>query len=164
MRQILYATVVAVVAAFIVAAIAYASSMRWCSVWLDRITLVSPANRATLHERARHLKRAVTLLAYTLAAVASLSLALARLGLGSPGLGPRTSGPLAGRPRFQCRRHRNRALRDRARAANFVVEHLQLKLASPFTHPEISNISAVRRRSGAWSPMSSRRSSSSLLS
>jgi small conductance mechanosensitive channel len=128
MQQIPYTTVAAVVVAFIVAAIAVRLIHALVQRLLDRITLVSPASRAVLHERARHLKRAVTLLAYTLAAVASLSLALARFGLGSPGWDLEQVG------RWLVVHAVNVVViitgaYVAVRAANFVVEHLQLKLA-----------------------------------
>lgn len=128
MRQIPYTTVVAVVAAFIAAAIAVRLIHALVQRLLDRITLVGPANRAVLQERARHLKRAVTLLAYTLAAVTSLSLALARLGLGSPGWDLEQVGRWLLVHGFNVVVIITGAYVT-VRAANFVVEHLQLRLA-----------------------------------
>jgi moderate conductance mechanosensitive channel len=70
----------------------------------------------------------VTLLAYTLAAVASLSLALARLGLGSPGWDLEQVGRWLVVHGFNVVVIVTGAYVT-VRAANFVVEHLQLKLA-----------------------------------
>jgi small-conductance mechanosensitive channel len=127
MRQIPYTIIFAVVAAFAVATIVVRVAHAVVQRLLDTIAIVSPANRAALHIRARHLKRAVTLLAYTVAAVASLSLAVAQLGLGRPGWDLELLG------RWVLNHGVNLVVivvggYVVVRAANFVVEHLQARL------------------------------------
>src|SRR5262249_2832929 len=79
-------------------------------------------------ERARHLKRAVTLLAYTLAALMSSSLALARFGLGSAGWDFEQLSRWVVIHGFNVVVIVTGAFVT-VRAANFVVEHVQLRLA-----------------------------------
>jgi moderate conductance mechanosensitive channel len=87
-----YATVVVIAAFIVAAAIAARIAHALIHRLLDRLDIVSPEDRATLHARAEQLVRALTLLAYGIAAAASVSLAMARFGIGSPQWDPRLLG------------------------------------------------------------------------
>ena len=79
-----YSTIVAVVAAFVLATIAVRLVRRILRRLLDALEMVSAENRAAVQVRAHQLTTALTVLAYGVAAGASISLALERLGLGEP--------------------------------------------------------------------------------
>jgi len=83
-----YATVGAVVLAFLTAAIVSGVARAAVHRMLDALD-VGVEQRAAMHARATHLLRALTLLAYGVAAFASVSLALARFGVGEPLADPR---------------------------------------------------------------------------
>ena len=80
-------TVVAIVAAFAVAAVVVRVAHVVVRRLLDRMQTVSAENRAAVHARARQLIRALELLAYGIAVLASISLALSRFGVSRAALG-----------------------------------------------------------------------------
>lgn len=79
----------AIVLAFVVAAAAVRGARVLVRRALDTLEIVGPEDRAALDARARHLTRALTLLAYGVAAAVSISLGLSRLGLEEPNWDPR---------------------------------------------------------------------------
>ena len=89
MPSIRYTTVVAVVVAFVVAALVVRAAHAIVHRLLDALEMVGAENRAAVHARARQLIRALKLLAYGVAALASVSLALSRFGLSEPRWDPR---------------------------------------------------------------------------
>jgi moderate conductance mechanosensitive channel len=127
MLQTSSTTVVAVLVAFVLAAIVARLAHAVVHRVLNALEIVGPDNRAAIHARAKQLIRALTLLAYGLAAVASISLALARFGVDEARWDPR----LITRWLFA---HGINVLiiliggHVVIRAANLVIEHLQFKL------------------------------------
>ena len=87
-----YATVGAVVLAFILAAVVDRASHAVIHRILRALDIVGAENREAVHARARQLTRALTVLAYGVAALASLSLALERFGVNEPQWNPRQLG------------------------------------------------------------------------
>jgi small conductance mechanosensitive channel len=79
----------AVVAAFLLAAIAVRTARAVVRRLMKAMEVVGQENRAAMDARARQLTRAMTLLAYGVAAAASISLALSRLGVDEPRWDPR---------------------------------------------------------------------------
>ena len=77
-------TLLAIVAAFIVAALVVAAGSAFVRRTLDTMDVVTPENRKALHERAQRLLRALKLLAFGAAALASVSLGLQRIGITEP--------------------------------------------------------------------------------
>jgi len=127
MPSIRYTTVVAVVVAFVVAALVVRAAHAIVHRLLDALEMVGAENRAAVHARARQLIRALTLLAYGVAALASVSLALSRFGLSEPRWDPREVA------RWSATHGINVVIIAAGafiviRAANLVVEHLQFKL------------------------------------
>ena len=128
MPGIRYATVAAVVVAFVLAAsfarLAHAVIRRV----LDALDIVGAENREMVHARARQLTRALTMLAYGVAGIASLSLALERFGVNEPRWNPRLLGHWA-------LTHGVNFVIIAAgafivvRAANLAIDHFQFKLA-----------------------------------
>jgi len=92
MIDIRYATVGAVVLAFILAAVVARASHALIHRILRALDIVGAENREAVHARARQLTRALTILAYGVAALASISLALERLGVNEPQWNPRQLG------------------------------------------------------------------------
>jgi small-conductance mechanosensitive channel len=80
---------VAIVLAFLAAALVVRVAHAVLHRFVDHLDIGSSENRAALHARAKQLIRALTLLAYGVAALGSVSLALARFGIGEPRLDPR---------------------------------------------------------------------------
>jgi moderate conductance mechanosensitive channel len=74
-------TILAIVAAFGVAAIVVAAAHALVRRALNRVEAVSPESRKALHERATGLIRALRLLAFGVAAIGSISFGLARFGI-----------------------------------------------------------------------------------
>src|SRR5207249_2945799 len=127
MPSIRYTTIVAVVVAFVVAALVVRAAHAIVHRLLDALEMVGAENRAAVHARARQLIRALTLLAYGVAALASVSLALSRFGLSEPRWDPREVA------RWSATHGINVVIIAAGafiviRAANLVVEHLQFKL------------------------------------
>jgi moderate conductance mechanosensitive channel len=128
MLPVRYTTVGAVVLAFVIAAVAVRLAHAFVHRALNTLDIVGSENRSAVHERARQLIRALTLLAYGVAALGAISLALNRFGVNEPGWDPRllvhwllTHGVnvviiLVGA--FIV-----------VRAANLAIEHLRFKLA-----------------------------------
>lgn len=87
-----YVTIGAIVLAFALAAIAVRIAHDVVRRLLDRMDSISAENRAAVHDRAKKLVRAVTLLAYGVAALASISLALSGMGVGALQWDPRLLG------------------------------------------------------------------------
>ena len=128
MPPVRYTTVGAVVLAFLIAAVAVRVAHAFVHRALNGLDIVGAENRTAVHERARQLIRALTVLAYGVAALGAISLALNRFGVSEPGWDPRlllhwllTHGVnvviiLVGA--FIV-----------VRAANLAIEHLQFKLA-----------------------------------
>jgi small conductance mechanosensitive channel len=92
MIDIRYATVGAVVLAFILAAVVARASHAVIHRILRALDIVGAENREAVHARARQLTRALTILAYGIAALASMSLALERFGVNEPRWNPRQLG------------------------------------------------------------------------
>ena len=92
MIDISYATVGAVVLAFVLAAVVARASHAVIHRILKALDIVGAENRAAVHARARQLTRALTILAYGVAALASISLALERFGVNEPQWNPRQLG------------------------------------------------------------------------
>ena len=92
MIDIRYATVGAVVLAFILAAVVARASHAVIHRILRALDIVGAENREAVHARARQLTRALTILAYGVAALASISLALERFGVNEPQWNPRQLG------------------------------------------------------------------------
>jgi small conductance mechanosensitive channel len=92
MIDIRYATVGAVVLAFVLAAVVARASHAVIHRILKALDIVGAENRAAVHARARQLTRALTILAYGVAALASISLALERFGVNEPQWNPRQLG------------------------------------------------------------------------
>lgn len=84
-----YATVITVVIAFALAAIAVSLARVIVRRVLNALDIVSSENRAAVQARAAQLTSALTLLAYGVAALVSVSLALERFGMGEPRWDPR---------------------------------------------------------------------------
>lgn len=123
-----YLTIVAVVAAFALAAVVARVAHAFVHRRLDSLAIGSAERRAALHDRAQKLVRALTLLAYGVAALASISLALPRLGVAGLEWDPRIVG------RWFITHGVNVLLIAVGttivlRAANLAVEHLQHRLA-----------------------------------
>jgi len=128
MPPIRYATIAAVVLAFVVAAVVVRIAHAVIHRLLGGLEIVGTENRAAMQARARQLIRALTLLVYGIAAVASVSLAVSRLGIPEARWDPRllvrwalTHGInvvviIAGAYVF-------------VRAANLAIDHLQFKMS-----------------------------------
>ena len=123
-----YATVVAILVAFVLAAVAVRIVSALIQRLLGRMEMVDGDNRAAVHARARQLVRALTLLAYGIAALASISLALSRFGINEARWDPRV---VAG----WFATHGINVLLILAgsfaviRAANLIIEHMQFRLS-----------------------------------
>jgi small-conductance mechanosensitive channel len=87
-----YTTAGAVLLAFVLAAVVARVAHAVIHRLLDALDIVGAENRAVVHERARQLTRALTILAYGVAALASVSLALERFGVNEPQWNPRLLG------------------------------------------------------------------------
>ena len=123
-----YATIVAILVAFVIATIAIRILSAIIHRLLGRMSMVDSANQAAVHARARQLVRALTFLAYGIAALASVSLALSRFGINDAGWDPRAIG------RWFATHGINAVLIVAGsfaviRAANLVIEHMQFKLS-----------------------------------
>ena len=123
-----YATAVAILVAFAVAAVAARILSTIIHRLLGRMQMVDAANRDAVQARARQLVQALTFLAYGIAALASVSLALNRFGINDAGWDPRALG------RWFARHGINAVLILAGafaviRAANLVIEHMQFKLS-----------------------------------
>ncbi len=92
MPAIRYATIGAIILAFVVAAVVVRVARAVIHRALDALDVVGAENRLAVDARAKQLVRALTLLAYGVAALASLSLALERLGVSEPRWDPRLLG------------------------------------------------------------------------
>ena len=123
-----YSTILAVLFAFVAAAVIVRVAHAIVHRLLNALDIVGSENRAAVHARARQLIRALTLLAYGIAAVASVSLAFQRFGVTEPVWNPRElmQWTIA---------HGLAVLVILAgafiviRAGNLAIEHLQYKLA-----------------------------------
>jgi moderate conductance mechanosensitive channel len=123
-----YALVVAILFAFVAAAVLVRIAHGVIHRALDALDIVCAENRSAVHARAQQLIRALTLLAYGIAALASVSLALDRFGVSEPQWNPRQL-------LHWTMTHGINALVILTgafivvRAANLAIEHLQFKLA-----------------------------------
>jgi moderate conductance mechanosensitive channel len=123
-----YALVVAILFAFVAAAVLVRIAHGVIHRALDALDIVGAENRSAVHARAQQLIRALTLLAYGIAALASVSLALDRFGVSEPQWNPRQL-------LHWTMTHGINALVILTgafivvRAANLAIEHLQFKLA-----------------------------------
>ncbi len=123
-----YTTVVAVVIAFLAAAVIVRVSHTVVRRLLDALDIVGTENRAAVHARARQLTGALTVLAYGVAAIASVSLALSRFGISEARWDPREIA------RWAATHGVNVVIIITGafviiRAANLAIEHLQFKLS-----------------------------------
>ncbi len=128
MPDIRYTTIGAVVLAFVVAAVVVRVAHLIVHRMLGALDIVGAENRAAVHERARQLIRALTVLAYGVAAVAVISVALNRFGVDEPKWDPRYLG------HWLLTHGVNLVIIAVGafivvRAANLAIEHLQFKLA-----------------------------------
>jgi small conductance mechanosensitive channel len=89
MPPVRYTTVVAVVLAFLVAAVVVRVAHAIVHRALKSLDIVGSENRTAVHARAAQLIRALTVLAYGVAALAAVSLALERFGVNEPRWDPR---------------------------------------------------------------------------
>jgi small conductance mechanosensitive channel len=87
--QIHYATIAAIAAAFIIAALVVRVAHSLMHRLVDALEIVGAENRAAVHARAQQLTRALTVLAYGVAALAGVTLALGRFGINEPRWDPR---------------------------------------------------------------------------
>jgi small-conductance mechanosensitive channel len=123
-----YATIGAVILAFILAASAARLASAVIRRVLQALDFVGAENRVAVQARARQLTRALTLLAYGVAALASISLALERFGVNEPRWNPRLLGHWA-------LTHGVNLVIILAgafivvRATNLAIDHFQFKLA-----------------------------------
>jgi moderate conductance mechanosensitive channel len=123
-----YATIVAILVAFLIAAVAVRILSAIIHRLLGRLDIADAQNRSAVQARARQLVRALTLLAYAIAALASVSMALSRFGINDGGWDPRAIG------RWFATHGINIALIVAGsfaviRAANLAIEHMQFKLS-----------------------------------
>jgi small-conductance mechanosensitive channel len=121
-------TVLAVVAVFVLAAVAARLARAMVQRILGAIDIVGADNRDAVQARARQLIRALTLLAYAVAAVASISFGLSRLGVSEPSWDPQAAS------RWALSHGVNILIILIGgwvviRAASLAIEHLQHKLA-----------------------------------
>jgi small conductance mechanosensitive channel len=127
MPNLNYATVGAVILAFVLAAVTVRVVRALIARFLRALDVVSADDRAAVDARARQLTSALTLLAYGLAALASISLVLSRVGVGDPQWNPRAIGTW-------LTTHGINVIVIVAgayvvvRAANLAIEHLQFKI------------------------------------
>jgi moderate conductance mechanosensitive channel len=84
-----YATIAAVLVAFVLAAIVVRVGHAIVHRLLDALDIVSNENRAAVHARAHQLIGALTVLAYGVAAIGAITLALNRFGINEPRWDPR---------------------------------------------------------------------------
>src|SRR5215471_1910432 len=89
MISTLYGTLAAVALAFIAAAVVVRIAHAIIHRVLGALDIVGAENRAAVQARARQLKGALTLLAYSDAALAAVALVLNRTGVGEPRFEPR---------------------------------------------------------------------------
>jgi moderate conductance mechanosensitive channel len=128
MPSLRYATIAAVVIAFLAAAVVVRIAHAIVHRLLDALDIVGTENRAAVHARAKQLIRALTMLAYGMAAVASVSLAVSRVGFTGAQWDPRL---LA---RWAATHGVNVVIIIAGafvvvRAANLAIEHLQFKMS-----------------------------------
>jgi len=128
MPSIRYTTIVAVLLAFALAAVAVRIAHALVHRLLGALDIAEPEDRAAVQARARQLIRALTVLAYGVAALASISLALTRFGINDTRWDPRTLG------RWGATHGINMLLILTGafvvtRAANLAIGHLQFKLS-----------------------------------
>ncbi|MBS1816504.1 MAG: mechanosensitive ion channel family protein [Acidobacteria bacterium] len=129
-------TLLAIVAAFIVAALVVAAGSAFVRRTLDTMDVVTPENRKALHERAQRLLRALKLLAFGAAALASVSLGLQRIGITEPSWDLHEGG------RWLLRHGLDLIIifvgaSIVIRAANLAIEHLQQQLAHRHTRADL---------------------------
>jgi moderate conductance mechanosensitive channel len=123
-----YATVAAILVAFVIAAVAVRILSAIIHRLLGRLDIVDADNRAAVQARAKQLVRALTFLAYAIAALASVSLALSRFGINDAGWDARAIA------RWFATHGINIVLIVAGafaviRVANLVIEHMQFKLS-----------------------------------
>jgi len=123
-----YPTIVAVVFAFLTAAVVVRLASIVIHRVLDALDIVGAEQRSAMHARGRQLVRALTALVYGVAALASVSVALSRFGISEARWDPRTIA------RWGATHGINVVIIVAGafilvRAANLAIEHLQYKLA-----------------------------------
>ena len=128
MPSLRYPTLVAVIAAFVVAGLVVRIVHAIIHRLLDALEIVGTENRAAVHARAKQLTRALTVVSFGLAAVASVSLTLTRLGFRESQWNLRAIGQWAGTHGINLVVIGTGAFIV-VRAANLAIEHLQFKLA-----------------------------------
>ena len=89
MSPIHYATVAAIVLAFVVAAVVVRMVKAIVQRTLGRMEIVGTEDQTAVQGRARQLLHALTFLSYSIAALASISLALSRFGISEGRWDPR---------------------------------------------------------------------------
>ena len=128
MPDIGYATVGAVVLAFILAAVVARVAHAVINRLFGALDIVGAENRQAVRARARQLTRALTMLAYGVAALASISLALERFGVNEPQWNPRLLGHWALTHGVNLVIVAGGAFIV-VRAANLAIDHFRFKLA-----------------------------------
>jgi len=123
-----FATVAAVVIAFLIAATVVRIAQAIVHRLLDALEIVGTEQREAMQLRARQLTRALTFLAYGVAALASVSMALARFGVNEARWDPRTIAHWGVTHGINVIIIVAGAMIT-VRAANFAIQHLQYKLA-----------------------------------
>jgi small-conductance mechanosensitive channel len=128
MPDIRYATLGAVLLAFVIAAIVVRVAHNVVQRVLGALDIVGSENRDAVQARAQQLIRALTLLAYGVAALTVISLGLRRLGINEPRWDPRLLG------HWLLTHGVNLVIIAIGafivvRAANLAIEHLQFKLS-----------------------------------
>jgi moderate conductance mechanosensitive channel len=129
-------TILAIVAAFGVAAVVVAVAHAVVHRALDTMEIVTPENRKALHDRATRLIRSLRLLAFGVAALGSVSFALARFGLAESTWDPAATG------RWVLTHGVNLIIVIAGaaiviRAANLAIENLQQRLSSRHTESDL---------------------------
>jgi len=128
MPPIPYAPVVAVIIAFVAAALVVRVARAIIHRLLGRLEIVGAENREAIHARAKQLQNALTFLAYGVAVIASVSIALARFGIQG------AEWDLRAAVRWGTTHGINVAIIIIlafviVRVANLAIDHLQFKLA-----------------------------------
>jgi moderate conductance mechanosensitive channel len=126
--SIRYATIAAIVLAFVIAALVVRVAHRVLQRLVGTLDIVDAENRNAIQARAKQLIRSLTLLAYGVAALASVSLALSRFGLNEARWEPREVA------RWFATHGINVVLILAGafvvvRAANLAIDHMQFKLS-----------------------------------
>ena len=128
MTPLHYATIAAVIVAFLAAAAVVRLAHVVVRRQIESLDIVGLENRTAVYARGKQLTRALTVLAYAVAAIASVSLALSRFGISEARWDPRRVAEWAATHGVNVVIIITGAFVI-VRAANLAIEHLQFKLA-----------------------------------